>query len=1263
MKRNKIIAFLLLAAMIISMLPVVAAAEETTAWRTIYVSPSGSDTADGSQNAPFKTLARAQEAVRAINSNMQGDIVVNIAKGEYYLEEGLQFRKEDSGKNGYKVIWKGIDRPLITGAEKVTGWTASTDHPGLYETTVDDEDRIMQIYVNGKKRYMSRSNNFVKGVVKPEQYRSVQWYADHPKDMEGDDYNWYDPETNYSYDGFYMSKNDIGFWENEDDIIFEWERDWKTQLVCVEDIIQDPDNADQVKVRMERGFWQILVSCNYTGQAMYPEGGVRFRILNAMELLDEPGEFYFNRATKKLYYMPVYGEDMSTAEVHIPKNDIFATIYGNDYNDCVKNIEFTGLDISYYASDGVAEGYWGEQGSVVRGASGTQGVGRSGVLMYFCDNVNFYDNYFRGFDMLAINMQQGVYNCTVRGNAFSDIGDAAINIGAERHMTVNSGDVPSNQKKLSILSDPFRYAIYSSYVGDDWVNMTNHIYAVRAGGSRPNSASINYVPNSGYNYKGMAWHSDPVDAANGERSYMMFDLYTKYDISDIVLCWDDSLVSTEEKSNYEVLMSNDKSFAEGTYVTVASQNGAYQGEVAEYAVNDSNRYRYVMIRTKGATKLALSTVYILTSEMKPYVYSAKPKNITIDNNYMTRIGVEIPRACAVMAYYIDGLTLTNNYLYNIGYSGMEIGWGWSPDNKNTTNVYCAYNHIERTNQFLHDGGPIYTLSRQPGSIYEYNYTTGNIMGVHTIYQDSGSASIIWRHNVAEDCQYIVSPYYDGYIIDNTYYSNYGTHTKSHLSTNALRDNSYEEVIPYAIGLPTEEPFNIIANAGLEKEYKYLVDLVPTGVDNGWPEEGVGYERVDDVGWSATYSGMHKAEVDNVVALANFGNDFGTYPKALEQRFLDMAANYTATATNRNTVIMRSMMRELRDSVNRYSLDETVNFIREELDNARTISEDCPCLATFALAGLNDTFGMMTAEDVARFRERLAVLESNMETVASPYRLQLEAESLYNDVMSSKFSADITYVSTEGMAGYSIDPDAKNITIYFEKGSSMADKALSITCTPGSTLAVKLPATVDLSKTIIVPVYCSKNLSYKYWTIQGAYYEPETADYTANESWVSLRSGSENTERTADGGIVIKHSPFANMSKAYDKNANGASFKMTPMSYLPNKNFTFVFGANGTEIDNTLTGTVVDRMEIVFENALASLYLVKGGNRTLIKQANTTLAYNTANDVSYKVEKQGSQTVVSFSLNGEQVFNEMVSAQLESAYFGFNSDKISIKINE
>ena len=46
---------------------------------------------------------------------MQGDIVVNIAGGTYKLDSTLYFEKEDSGMNGYQVIYKGEEgnMPII----------------------------------------------------------------------------------------------------------------------------------------------------------------------------------------------------------------------------------------------------------------------------------------------------------------------------------------------------------------------------------------------------------------------------------------------------------------------------------------------------------------------------------------------------------------------------------------------------------------------------------------------------------------------------------------------------------------------------------------------------------------------------------------------------------------------------------------------------------------------------------------------------------------------------------------------------------------------------------------------------------------------------------------------------------------------------------------------------------------------------------------------------------------------------------------------
>ena len=65
-------------------------------WKEFYASNTGKDTNDGSINAPFATIKRAQEEVRKFNDDMQGDIVVHIESGEYYMDEKIIFGVDDS---------------------------------------------------------------------------------------------------------------------------------------------------------------------------------------------------------------------------------------------------------------------------------------------------------------------------------------------------------------------------------------------------------------------------------------------------------------------------------------------------------------------------------------------------------------------------------------------------------------------------------------------------------------------------------------------------------------------------------------------------------------------------------------------------------------------------------------------------------------------------------------------------------------------------------------------------------------------------------------------------------------------------------------------------------------------------------------------------------------------------------------------------------------------------------------------------------------
>ncbi len=77
----------------------------------VYVdAQNGRDTHLGTIDQPVQTLARAQELVREKTSGMSEDLKVYLRGGTYVLDAPITFTSADSGQNGYRVIWGGIQR-------------------------------------------------------------------------------------------------------------------------------------------------------------------------------------------------------------------------------------------------------------------------------------------------------------------------------------------------------------------------------------------------------------------------------------------------------------------------------------------------------------------------------------------------------------------------------------------------------------------------------------------------------------------------------------------------------------------------------------------------------------------------------------------------------------------------------------------------------------------------------------------------------------------------------------------------------------------------------------------------------------------------------------------------------------------------------------------------------------------------------------------------------------------------------------------------
>lgn len=128
-----------------------------------WVSTSGSDTSgDGSASAPFRTIDRARQAVRAAPDRGKCAIKVNVEAGTYALAAPLAFDAGDSGSAGAPVTYQaapGSTAPVVIsgGVPVALGCEAS----GVCTGTVADLPPYTlprQFYVDGERAIRARSN-------------------------------------------------------------------------------------------------------------------------------------------------------------------------------------------------------------------------------------------------------------------------------------------------------------------------------------------------------------------------------------------------------------------------------------------------------------------------------------------------------------------------------------------------------------------------------------------------------------------------------------------------------------------------------------------------------------------------------------------------------------------------------------------------------------------------------------------------------------------------------------------------------------------------------------------------------------------------------------------------------------------------------------------------------------------------------------------------------------------------------------------------
>ncbi len=278
-----------------------------------YVSPDGNDYHPGTQDAPYATLQKAQDAVRAAKRSNQESLTVYLRGGKYCLKEPLVFTAEDSGWEMLPVEFTAYtgEIPIISGGTTLNlHWEIHRD--GIMKAAVDYDLEIDQLFVNANCYRMARFPNF-DPVAKF--FGGTSGDAIAPERVQ----RWSDPI------GGYLHALHEAMWGSK-----------HYRIVGVE----------ATGAFTLQGGWQENRGGDFDP---FFRGGFHKDYLfveNIFEELDAPGEWFYDQKKKVLYANPLPDDDLNHAAI-IAAGLKELVIFTGSQKEPVKHIQIKGLHFQH----------------------------------------------------------------------------------------------------------------------------------------------------------------------------------------------------------------------------------------------------------------------------------------------------------------------------------------------------------------------------------------------------------------------------------------------------------------------------------------------------------------------------------------------------------------------------------------------------------------------------------------------------------------------------------------------------------------------------------------------------------------------------------------------------------------------------------------------------------------------------------------------------------------------------------------------------
>ncbi|MCJ7749606.1 MAG: right-handed parallel beta-helix repeat-containing protein, partial [Armatimonadetes bacterium] len=320
--------------------------QESVMTTSFYISPRGDDSwsgrlaepnAEGS-DGPFRTIARAQTAVRELKTQgpLAEPVQITLRGGMYFLDEPLTFTAEDSGVPGnakrkgaqaeLPVIYSAYpgEAPVVSGGRRLTGWREEqVNGKTAWAVSIPEVQRgewyFRQLFVNGSRRMRPRLPK--DGFFRVEEALGAR---------SGSDWN---TAIRHGSDRFVYAEGDLRPWRNLQDVEVTVLSLWEALHLKIKEL----DEPSRVAI-FDRNSERRMMDD-------FKEQGAPYYVENVFEALEEPGQWYLDRPTGTLYYLPLPSESIEKADVVAPYLAELMRIEGDA--EAVRCLRFEGITFAH----------------------------------------------------------------------------------------------------------------------------------------------------------------------------------------------------------------------------------------------------------------------------------------------------------------------------------------------------------------------------------------------------------------------------------------------------------------------------------------------------------------------------------------------------------------------------------------------------------------------------------------------------------------------------------------------------------------------------------------------------------------------------------------------------------------------------------------------------------------------------------------------------------------------------------------------------